>query len=197
MYIIFEHQCKLGKERVFLSIAQAIGLQIWASNEKKKIFKATEDNNILERLSDSPNNAGIHVIEMEKVKNCEFLNEYLTKYSSHYNQILSVIPTGWTHQKGSSSENSLKSMNIKTYKHKFCNVSQLEVPYSEHSSFSELRRFVMFLKLANTNCVIPTVNVGNANSRESMTKHFKEWILDGSNTPLNIAHNRFAQFVGN
>ena len=198
---------------MFLAISQELGLNIWASTEKKRIFNALEEKNILDRLSNFPDAAGLHVMEMGKVKDCKFLNEYLKKYSGNYSHILSIIPTGWTHQKGSSSENSLKGMNIKNFKHSFSNVSQLEVPYSEHSSFSELRRFVMFLKLANANCVIPTVNIGNANSRENMNKLFKSWIAESFRTEnsvlrlnkektfdkssMNKTHSRFAQFIGN
>ena len=55
-------------------------------------------------------------------------------------------------------------------------VSKLEVPYSEHSSFSELRRFVRFLRLRSADKVIPTVNVGSAESRAEMKRYFKQWI---------------------
>ena len=50
------------------------------------------------------------------------------------------------------------------------------MPYSEHSSFSELRRFVQFLKLSSADDVIATVNVGNADSRDAMKKLFREWV---------------------
>merc|ERR1719510_2693325 len=116
-------------------------------------------------------------MEMTKVKNFKFLNEYLETFSSEYNHILSIIPTGWTHQKGSTSESSLKNMKIKL---KSKGSSQLEIPYSEHSSYSELKRFVMFLKLPSYNSVIPTVNIGNSNERESMRNLFKNWIMECS-----------------
>ena len=128
-------------------------------------------------MSDSPDNAKIHLMEMGKVKNFKFLSEYREKFAAKYDHILSIIPTGWTHQKGSTSESSLKNMKIKTYKN---HSSQLEIPYSEHSSFSELKRFVRFLKLSTANSVIPTVNIGSANSRDSMSSFFRKWIKESS-----------------
>ena len=145
----------LGKERVFLAIAEEFDWNIWAAKEKKRILHALENDILWNRISDSPINARIHLMEMGKVKNFKHLYEYLETYSTKYNHILSIVPTGWTHQKGSTAESSLENMRIKTFKN---NLSQLEIPYSEHSSFSELKRFVMFLKLSSAKSVIPTVN---------------------------------------
>ena len=111
------------------------------------------------------------------MRNFKYLIEYLDQFSSSYDHILSVIPTGWTHQKGSTSESSLENMKIKP---KSTTSSQLEIPYSEHSSFSELKRFVMFLKMPSCNSVIPTVNIGNPKARECMRNFFTNWITEGS-----------------
>ncbi|KAI8800793.1 DNA repair metallo-beta-lactamase-domain-containing protein [Cladochytrium replicatum] len=47
------------------------------------------------------------------------------------------------------------------------------VPYSEHSSFTELCDFVV--GLAGVQRIIPTVNVGNADYRAEMERHFADW----------------------
>ena len=49
------------------------------------------------------------------------------------------------------------------------------VPYSEHSSFVEMKRFVQWLQPLK---VIPTVNVGSYASRRAMEKCFGEWLRE-------------------
>ena len=68
-------------------------------------------------------------------------------------------------------------------------ISICSVPYSEHSSYSELKRFVKFLKLKSAGDVIPTVNVGNPQSRAAMTQTFKSWLTEVQSTL-----SKFVQF---
>jgi DNA cross-link repair 1A protein len=46
------------------------------------------------------------------------------------------------------------------------------VPYSEHSSFEELRAFVHALQPRS---VVPTVNAGAASARAAMQALFADW----------------------
>ena len=49
------------------------------------------------------------------------------------------------------------------------------IPYSEHSSYLEMKRFVQWLKPQK---IIPTVDVGTLKSRRTMEKYFQEWKLE-------------------
>ena len=49
------------------------------------------------------------------------------------------------------------------------------IPYSEHSSFSELRQFVQFLRPKK---IIPTVNNHSASKQAEMQRHFQMWLSE-------------------
>ena len=68
-------------------------------------------------------------------------------------------------------EVSLLSVNI----HTRGQVSLLEVPYSEHSSFGELERFVKFLGLQSERNIIDTVS-RNSGQRQLVREICKGWI---------------------
>lgn len=77
----------------------------------------------------------------------------------------------------SRKNKSTNSVNITQYG----KITIYGVPYSEHSSFTELKRFVQFLKPAE---VIPTVNVQSSTKRNAMTKYFRQWLSESPVTSL-------------
>ncbi|NWS44633.1 DCR1A protein, partial [Probosciger aterrimus] len=98
------------------------------------------------------------------------LQDHLSKFSENFDHILAFRPTGWTY-----SDSCLSLVDIKPQTRG--NITIYGIPYSEHSSYLEMKRFVQWLKPQK---IIPTVNVGDWRARSLMQKHFRDWMVEGS-----------------
>ena len=77
-------------------------------------YSFLQDPIIEKRLTSVSSSARVHVIEMGKCRNRGYLKEYLDKFSNVlYDKVLSIVPTGWTHEKGSTSSSSLEHLKIR------------------------------------------------------------------------------------
>ncbi|XP_034250350.1 DNA cross-link repair 1A protein-like [Thrips palmi] len=153
----------IGKEKVFIGIAEALNCKIWCSGEKRKIYNCLEDKVLLDRLTTEPLAAQVHVLAMRDIT-MEALHQYYSKYCNKFSHIVGFRPTGWTTSK---SINGKPSDFQKSSQGK---VTIYGVPYSEHSSFSELRRFVRFVRPYD---IQVTVNVSKS---AEYKKLFSKWL---------------------
>ncbi|XP_068222950.1 DNA cross-link repair 1 protein-like [Palaemon carinicauda] len=153
----------IGKERVFRAIASELDCRIWASGDKQKILRCIEDDEITKRLTSDKFSARVHVIKMNEI-NPKVLSDYVNSMSPKYNEVVAIRPTGWEH-----SGNNETSFSPK----RFGGVYIYGIPYSEHSSYNELERFVKFSRPKK---IVPTVNVGNPTSRKKMEENFSQWL---------------------
>lgn len=157
----------IGKERIFLALAEALDCEIFAIRDKKNILNCLEDKSLNKRMALKAVNARLHVLRMNQI-NLNDLSMYLESLKPTFDHLLAFEPTGWTHSKKTLSLDNLRpkasSRNITIY----------AVPYSEHSSYSEMKRFVQFLRPEK---IIPTVNNGNPASRKKMEELFNAWQL--------------------
>ncbi|XP_066960013.1 uncharacterized protein [Macrobrachium rosenbergii] len=157
----------IGKERVFRAIACELDCLIWASSDKQRILRCLEDKEITSRLTSDKFSAKVHVIRMNEI-HPQTLSDYVVSMAPKYNEVIAIRPTGWEH---SENNEVLSDMSPK----KFGGVYIYGIPYSEHSSYNELRRFVKYIRPKK---IIPTVNVGNPNTRKKMEESFSEWLED-------------------
>ncbi|XP_048361207.1 DNA cross-link repair 1A protein isoform X2 [Sphaerodactylus townsendi] len=154
----------IGKEKVFLAIAEVLGSKVSMSTEKYKTLQCLESAKINSLITLDWNSTVLHLLPMMQI-NFKGLQNHLNKFSENFDHILAFKPTGWT------------------YSDRCCSLSEIQpqtrgkitiygIPYSEHSSFLEMKRFVQWLK---PHKIIPTVNVGSWKARNEMEKHFRDW----------------------
>ncbi|KAL8578492.1 hypothetical protein ACOMHN_028764 [Nucella lapillus] len=91
-----------------------------------------------------------------------------------FSSVLAFEPTGWTHSK--------RTLALDNLRPKFSGrgITVYGVPYSEHSSFLEMKRFVQFLRPKK---ILPTVNNGNPTSRRKMEAIFRQWLAERTPPP--------------
>lgn len=157
----------IGKEKVFLAIAEVLGSKVGMSREKYKTLQCLNIPEVNSFITTDMSSSLVHLLPMMQI-NFKGLQRHLKMCDGRYDQILAFRPTGWTHS------NKLTSMTdvVPQTKGK---ISIYGIPYSEHSSYLEMKRFVQWLKPQK---IIPTVNVGTWKSRSTMEKYFKEWKLE-------------------
>ncbi|XP_050755339.1 DNA cross-link repair 1A protein isoform X1 [Gymnogyps californianus] len=159
----------IGKEKVFLAIAEVLGSKASMSRDKYKTLQCLESAAVNSLISVDWDSTLLHVLPMMQI-NFKGLQDHLNKFSENFDQVLAFKPTGWTY-----SDSCLSLVDIKPQTRG--KITIYGIPYSEHSSYLEMKRFVQWLKPQK---IIPTVNVGDWRARSLMEKHFRDWMIEGS-----------------
>lgn len=162
LFLVGSYQ--IGKERVFLAIAEMLKCRIYADARKRAMLAKIGDAHLASLLTDDSTSSNLHVLHMGAM-NAARLSEYLKMYASQWTSLVAFRPTGWTHRGGADVELTRPAVHG-------C-VKIFGLPYSEHSSFLELECFVRSLRPTR---VIPTVNVGAPAERAAMQAHFDAWL---------------------
>ena len=177
----------IGKERICVGIAKALGSKIFAPPGKMKICAALEDPELSALMTLHPLEAQVHMQMLMEIR-AETLHDYMTGFGSHFSRVVGFRPTGWNYRPPASrnSENPAVQtvLSSEGWRSRFSmrdlapqrgstrESNCFGVPYSEHSSFRELTMFCCSLRISR---VIPTVNVGSAKSREKMKGWIERW----------------------
>ncbi|XP_029466310.1 DNA cross-link repair 1A protein isoform X2 [Rhinatrema bivittatum] len=158
----------VGKEKVFLAVADVLGCKVSVSEDKYKTLQCLESQQVQGLLTTDWNSTGLHVLPMMQI-NFKGLLNHLSKFSK-YDRVLAFKPTGWTYSDRFSSVADIRP-EIRG------NITIYGIPYSEHSSYLEMKRFVQWLRPQK---IIPTVNSGSWKSRATMEKYFREWMAEAA-----------------
>ncbi|XP_068054186.1 DNA cross-link repair 1A protein isoform X1 [Anomalospiza imberbis] len=159
----------IGKEKVFLAIAEVLGSKASMSRDKYKTLQCLESAAVNSLISVDWKGTLLHVLPMMQI-NFKGLQDHLNKFSENFDQVLAFKPTGWTY-----SDSCLSLEDIKPQTRG--KITIYGIPYSEHSSYLEMKRFVQWLKPQK---IIPTVNVGDWRDRSLMEMHFRDWMTEGN-----------------
>uniref|UniRef100_A0A8C5Q228 DNA cross-link repair 1A protein n=1 Tax=Leptobrachium leishanense TaxID=445787 RepID=A0A8C5Q228_9ANUR len=162
----------VGKEKVFLAVAEVLGCKASMSQDKYKTMQCLESEEIRSLVTTDWHSTPLHILPMMQL-NFKGLYAHLNKFSGKYDRVLAFKPTGWTYSDRCSSVENIRPESRGK-------VTLYGVPYSEHSSYLEMKRFVQWCKPQK---IIPTVNMGSPKSRSTMEKHFKEWSAEVAYKP--------------
>uniref|UniRef100_A0A4W6C534 DNA cross-link repair 1A protein n=1 Tax=Lates calcarifer TaxID=8187 RepID=A0A4W6C534_LATCA len=157
----------VGKEKVFLALAEVLGSKVCLSRDKYNTMCCLESEQVRQRITTDWKAAQVHVLPMMQLS-FKKLQDHLARFSQRYDQLVAFKPTGWTFSQQVESVEDIQpeiSGNISIY----------GIPYSEHSSFLELKRFVQWIQPLK---IVPTVNNGSWASRKAMEKCFSEWLME-------------------
>ncbi|XP_030195806.1 DNA cross-link repair 1A protein [Gadus morhua] len=155
----------IGKEKVFLALADALGSNVCLSRDKYNTMCCLESEPIRKLLTTDWKAAQVHVLPMMQL-NVKKLQDHLSRFSAQYDRLVAFKPTGWTFSKQMDSVDDIRPQI-------YGNITLYGVPYSEHSSFLEMKRFVQWLRPLK---IIPTVNAGSWASRKAMEGCFRDWL---------------------
>ncbi|XP_059472260.1 uncharacterized protein LOC132194782 [Neocloeon triangulifer] len=169
----------IGKEKVFLEIAKNFNLKFFANTPKRRILKQLENSQILDLMAENPEEATIHVVPNGSIS-YTYLSNYLSqmnKKKQRFSELVAFRPTGWQHS----------AKRAEAYKEdKSGNITIIGIPYSEHSSFSELRRFVKFLKPKK---IHPTVR-SQGMAWDVIKNTCTQWVKDASSSVQATSRNK-------
>ena len=141
----------IGKERVFFEAAKALGKKVYVGKQKMKVLDALGsaiNDADRETITADDQATNLHVVPMGSTSFGR-MKTILRYYKNRYDTIVAFKPTGWTFEAAKKHARATKRTQRGA-------MIQYSVPYSEHSSFDELRAFVKFLK---PRAVLP--HVGN------------------------------------
>ncbi|KAH3661617.1 hypothetical protein OGAPHI_006466 [Ogataea philodendri] len=175
----------IGKERLAIGLAKALGSKIYCQKEKKDVLNQFGWPDLDELLeTEHPENCQVHLVALPKL-NKDFLMEYLKTYSKHFKAAIGVRPTGWSLRYGKpvpSLDDIVESETpeavleaISKHFDRFrddnpCRI--LRIPYSEHSSYREL---FYFTNLLSYDELIPTVDVHNEEEQHAVLTQFRNY----------------------
>lgn len=177
--VVFVGSYVIGKERLAIGIAKKLGSKIFPSgSDKSRVLEALQDPELDELLSDNGLECSVHIMRMMDL-NPASIAQHWKALSKKFTHLIVFSPTGWNFRASKKQVEASIEPKFGLKELEQCRtmtnggkVHRLSVPYSEHSSFPELRRFIEGVKAYE---VIPTVNMNSERSRSLMKFWLDRW----------------------
>ncbi|KAK9832766.1 hypothetical protein WJX84_012067 [Apatococcus fuscideae] len=162
----------IGKERAFLGAAKALQWPVWVAPEKLRVLGMLDlPASDMALLTTREADARIHVVFMGQGLQPDALEKRMNS-SGDWARVVAFRPTGWSYRKHGLETRRQGPVTI------------YGVPYSEHSSFPELRDCVKRLRPKR---LIPTVNASNPTASRRVEDRFADLMdLSGDRSRLDM-----------
>ncbi|KAF8695396.1 hypothetical protein HU200_037629 [Digitaria exilis] len=148
----------IGKERLFMEVARLLQKKIYVGAAKLQILKHLElPQEIMHWFTANESESHIHVVPMWTLASFKRMKFLSNQYAGRFDLIVAFCPTGWAFGKGKKKTPGKRWQQG--------SIIRYEVPYSEHSSFTELQEFVKFISPEH---IIPSVNNDGPESADAM-----------------------------
>ncbi|ONM22158.1 sterile alpha motif (SAM) domain-containing protein [Zea mays] len=148
----------IGKERLFMEVARLLQKKVYVGAAKLQILKHLElPQEIMHWFTANEAESHIHVVPMWTLASFKRMKYLSNQYAGRYDLIVAFCPTGWAFGKGRKKTPGKRWQQG--------SIIRYEVPYSEHSSFTELQQFVKFISPEH---IIPSVNNDGPESANAM-----------------------------
>ncbi|KAG7093991.1 hypothetical protein E1B28_007621 [Marasmius oreades] len=174
----------IGKERIVKAIAKALDSKVYCDSRKAAILRCQADLELDNLLTSNPLAANVHLVPLGFISS-DKLEPYLNKFKGHFTRVVGFRPTGWTYSPPAGEQaptvrsviarvqhNNYTYVDLHPSRNSTSKFQVYPVPYSEHSSFSELTCFALSFEWTK---MIATVNVGSETSRVKMTCWMSKW----------------------
>ncbi|XP_004364857.2 ATP dependent DNA ligase [Capsaspora owczarzaki ATCC 30864] len=172
----------IGKERLYVEVSRRCGCKI-VVDERKHAVLALQEGIDMSMFSLDWRDSPVHVVpwgflgEMAPGgwrfnANHSLLTKMLAHYAPRFDRLVAFLPTGWTY---TFKYATTSAKGVKYSLEQRDNIQVYSIPYSEHSSFTELRQFVSFL---HPKRIVPTV-VGRdapASKAEKLNGYFADLV---------------------
>lgn len=125
----------IGKERLIIQSCSHLGRPIYVPRSRYETLQLYDDESISKHLCSDPSATNFHWVGME-VSSRQHAEGYFKEFGGQYSHMVVVNPTGWTFDPDEVEPKKYEWLNSTQ------NIAIINVPYSEHSSYTELCHFL-------------------------------------------------------